>query len=230
MKASPPVCLRQKIEEKISEIAAFADLLPGVVVIHNIQKDLAVEYMSLRGLRQIGTTLEELQQMGAEFHSRFFNPIESADYIPKLIQGLLSRNDPDEVLSFFQQVRFHDQEDWMLHLSSVKIFMRDEEDLPLLSITIAIAVNPMNHVTAKINRVLEENAFLRQHYQRFALLGPREREVLRLVALGKSSQEISQEMYISEKTVNTHRRNIKTKLNTHSFFEISQYARAFDLI
>ncbi|KAA3439937.1 response regulator transcription factor [Rufibacter hautae] len=230
MKASPPACLRQKIEEKIAEVAVMAEGLPGVVVIHNIQKDLAVEYMSARGLQQIGVTLPELQQMGKEFHSRFFNPIESADYIPKLIHGLLSRNDEDEVLSFFQQVRFHDQDDWMLHLSSIKIFMRDEAGQPLLTITIAIAVNPMSHITAKIKRVLEENAFLRQHYQSFTQLGPREREVLRLVALGKSSLEISQEMYISEKTVNTHRRNIRLKLNAQSSFEISQYARAFDLI
>ncbi|WP_207434171.1 PAS and helix-turn-helix domain-containing protein [Sabulibacter ruber] len=230
MKNPQKVCHRQIIEERISGIAAIADHLPGVIIIHNIKRNLTVEYMSPRGLQQIGVTLEELQQMGAEFHTRFFNPSESADYVPKLINGLLQRNDEKEVLSFFQHVRFKEQEDWMLHLSTVKIFMRDEDGLPLLTITLAITVDPMHHLTSKINRIIDENAFLRQHYQNFSQLGSREREVLKLVALGKSSHEIADEMCISEKTVNTHRRNIKLKLGTHSSFDLNQYARAFDLI
>ncbi|ALI98590.1 helix-turn-helix transcriptional regulator [Rufibacter tibetensis] len=230
MRIAQQVCPKQQIAEKIACIAAIADQLPGVVVIHNIKNDLTVEYMSERGLQQIGVTLEELQEMGPDFHSRFFNPIESAEYIPKLVHGLLERNDEDEILSFFQQVRFHEQAEWMLHLSTIKIFMRDEDGQPLLTITFAVAVDPMHHVTSKVNRIIEENTFLRQHYQQFASLGTREREVLKHVALGKSSVEIAQEMYISEKTVNTHRRNLKIKLDAHSSFDLSQYARAFDLI
>ncbi|WP_205500187.1 helix-turn-helix transcriptional regulator [Rufibacter psychrotolerans] len=230
MKSLEQTCLQEKVQERIAQIAAVADQLPGVVVIHNIRKNLAVEYMSARGLQLIGVTLEDLQEMGPDFHTRFFNPIESAEYIPKLISDLLQRNDEDEVLTFFQQVRFSAHEDWMLHLSTVKILMRDEQGLPLLTITIAVTLDPLHHVTAKVNRILEENTFLRQHYQKFAQLGSREREVLKLVALGKSSHEVAQEMFISEKTVNTHRRNIKLKLHAHSSFELAQYARAFNLI
>jgi DNA-binding CsgD family transcriptional regulator len=127
-------------------------------------------------------------------------------------------------------VRFKDHDKWMLHLSSIKIFMRDEQGRPLLTITFAIAVDPTHHMTTKVNRLMEENSFLRQHYVKFAQLGMREREVMKHVALGKSSQEIAQEMFISEKTVNTHRRNIKVKLDLHSSFDFAQYARAFDLI
>ncbi|GGK87119.1 response regulator transcription factor [Rufibacter glacialis] len=230
MKDPQSLCLQQGIKERIATIAAIADHLPGVVVVHNIRNNLSVEYMSARGLQQIGVTLDQLQEMGREFHSRFFNPIESADYVPKLLHGLLTRNDEDEIISFFQQVRFQEQEDWMLHLSTIKIFMRDEEGLPLLTISLAICLDPMHHITAKVNRLLEENSFLRLHYQKFAQLGLREREILKHVSLGKSSVEIAEELFISEKTVNTHRRNIKTKLGAHSSFELSQYARAFDLI
>ncbi|GAB2525671.1 helix-turn-helix transcriptional regulator [Rufibacter soli] len=222
--------LRQKIKNKISDIEGIADQLPGVVVIHNIQDNLKVEYMSSLGLKQIGVSLKELQLMGPEFHTRFFNPIDSVEYVPKLFHGLLERNNEHEIISFFQQVRFREQEDWKLHLSTVKIFMRDTANRPLLTITIAMCIDPMHHITTKVNRILEENTFLRQHYKQFSHLGPREREVLKLVALGKSSIEIAEEMFISEKTVNTHRRNIKVKLNAHTSFELAQYARAFDLI
>jgi hypothetical protein len=48
--------------------------------------------------------------------------------------------------------------------------------------------------------------------------------------LGKSTTEIATELFISATTAETHRRNIKQKLNAPTIFELSQYARAFDLI
>ncbi len=55
-------------------------------------------------------------------------------------------------------------------------------------------------------------------------LGAREREVLQLVAEGKSSKEIAALMDISAKTVETHRRNIMRKLSLHTVAELTKYA------
>lgn len=51
------------------------------------------------------------------------------------------------------------------------------------------------------------------------LLTPREREVLELIAKGKQSKEIAEAMYISIKTVEFHRANIREKLGTKSLPE-----------
>ncbi|MGV3540547.1 MAG: helix-turn-helix domain-containing protein [Rufibacter sp.] len=219
---------RQRLDRKLAEIAAAAEDLPAVVIIHNI-KTTTVEYMSPRGLRQLGLTLDQLREMGTAYHENYFNPEDLADYAPK-IWGLLERNDDQEILSFFQQVRATPQDEWHWHFSTTKIFLRDQEGNPAYSITLASPVDPKHHITAKITKLLEENSFLRKNFQRFARLSTREKEVLRLVAFGKSSVEIAQDLFISETTVNTHRRNIKMKLDTHSSFELAQYARAFDLI
>ncbi|NJY62711.1 helix-turn-helix transcriptional regulator [Salinimicrobium sp. CDJ15-81-2] len=61
-------------------------------------------------------------------------------------------------------------------------------------------------------------------------MGKRAKEVLRLVALGKSSSEIAEELNISTETVNTHRKNIKKKLGISTTYEFTEYARAYDLI
>jgi DNA-binding CsgD family transcriptional regulator len=50
------------------------------------------------------------------------------------------------------------------------------------------------------------------------------------MALGKSSSETAIELFISLGTVDTHRKNIRNKLETKSYFELTQYARSFDLI
>ncbi len=55
-------------------------------------------------------------------------------------------------------------------------------------------------------------------------LGPREREVLQLLAEGHSSPEIARRLHIAASTVETHRRNIMRKLNVHSVAELTKYA------
>jgi DNA-binding NarL/FixJ family response regulator len=55
-------------------------------------------------------------------------------------------------------------------------------------------------------------------------LTPREREVLKLIAEGKSSKEIAQLLFISVPTVNNHRANIMEKLNLNKATDLVKYA------
>jgi len=220
--------LEEKIRQKISQIAAMADELPGVVIIHNMQSH-SVEYISKSGERELGVSLEDIKELGEDYNYVFFNPEDAKDYVPK-VEALLARNNDEETVSFFQQVRTAKGEPWTWHFSTTKILLRDDAGIPLLIITIACPIDPLHHVTAKVSRLLEENNFLRRHYHLFSQLSGRECEVLRLLSLGKSAAETAEELFISVATVETHRRNIKQKLNTNSFFELTQYARAFDLI
>ncbi len=58
----------------------------------------------------------------------------------------------------------------------------------------------------------------------FAVLSAREREVLQLIAEGKSTREIAGDLNVSVKTVETHRRQIMEKLDLHSVAELTKYA------
>jgi two-component system response regulator NreC len=55
-------------------------------------------------------------------------------------------------------------------------------------------------------------------------LSDREREVLRLLALGHTNQEIAQMLYISVRTAETHRAHIMQKLRLSSRAELVRYA------
>jgi DNA-binding NarL/FixJ family response regulator len=59
---------------------------------------------------------------------------------------------------------------------------------------------------------------------RHSELTDREREVLRLVALGYSNSEIAEQLAISPKTVDTHRTHVMEKLGLHSRAELTRYA------
>jgi DNA-binding NarL/FixJ family response regulator len=56
------------------------------------------------------------------------------------------------------------------------------------------------------------------------ILTPREREVVQLLAEGKSTKEVASALNLSVKTAETHRSNIMRKLDIHSVSELVLYA------
>jgi DNA-binding NarL/FixJ family response regulator len=61
-------------------------------------------------------------------------------------------------------------------------------------------------------------------------LTPREREVIQLLAEGKSSKEVACLLNLSTKTAETHRSNIMRKLDIHSIRDLVVYAVKNDII
>ncbi|MCB2230449.1 response regulator transcription factor [bacterium] len=58
----------------------------------------------------------------------------------------------------------------------------------------------------------------------FTILSAREREVLQLVAEGRSTKEIAAQLHISVKTVESHRKQIMDKVKARSVAELTKYA------
>lgn len=96
-------------------------------------------------------------------------------------------------------------------------------------------------LVAAIRVVAEGNVFLYSSLARFLMkdiveqrltpaaggndgLTAREIEVLTLIAEGRTSREIAEELVISVKTVERHRENIMNKLDIHSRVELVKYA------
>ena len=83
-------------------------------------------------------------------------------------------------------------------------------------------------LTRKIARVLQEDYVNRMQTRgvedSYDLLTDREREVLQLVAEGRTNKEVANELNISLTTVETHRTHILQKLGLHSVPELILYA------
>jgi len=80
----------------------------------------------------------------------------------------------------------------------------------------------------KISRILAEE-YVRALKQKgvadsYELLTPREREILQLLAEGKTNKEVATSLNISVYTAETHHGNILQKLNLHSSAELVLYA------
>ena len=80
----------------------------------------------------------------------------------------------------------------------------------------------------EISKILAED-YVREVKKRgaedsYELLTSREREILHLLAEGKSNKDIATSLNLSLYTVETHRRNLQDKLNLHSVAELILYA------
>jgi DNA-binding CsgD family transcriptional regulator len=220
--------LEKATKEKIAQIQATENDIPGVIIVHNLPND-SIVYLSERGRKELSVTLDEIRLPHFDYHNRFFNPEDVPNYAPKIL-AMIQRNADDEMVTFFQQVRVNKNAPWKWHSSSTKILLRDKENKPLLAITIAVPIDAEHFFTPKIERLVEENIFLRNNQQAFASLSKREKEVLRHLALGRNARETADLLFISDATVKTHRKNIRSKLGADSAFDLVRFAQAFNLI
>lgn len=77
--------------------------------------------------------------------------------------------------------------------------------------------------TSKVAAFVLEG-YLNPETRENAGLTPREREIVQLIAEGKSTKELADALGISPKTAETHRTNLMRKLNLRSVSEVVRYA------
>jgi len=87
--------------------------------------------------------------------------------------------------------------------------------------------NRRTFFTSKVSQMMLDG-YLRPYEERDnsgqQLLTPREREVIQLVAEGKTTKEIANALSLSVKTAETHRTNLMRKLDLHSIADLTLYA------
>ncbi len=105
--------------------------------------------------------------------------------------------------------------------------LKETADLDIYRAVQAVAQGKVFFSPAIANTLLED--YMRQLQQRglqdsYDLLTDREKEVLQLLAEGKSNKEVATALDLSTYTAETHRSHIMQKLNLHSSAEIVLYA------
>jgi DNA-binding NarL/FixJ family response regulator len=92
---------------------------------------------------------------------------------------------------------------------------------------VRVALRGQTYLSPAIAHVVVQNSVAywsaNPGYMRHGISG-REREILQLVAEGRSSKEMAASLFVSVKTIETHRKQIMNKLNLHSIAELTKYA------
>jgi two-component system response regulator NreC len=124
----------------------------------------------------------------------------------------------------------HDTDDFIfqaLRAGAAGYLLKDATPQELVAAIIAVANGHTFLSPAISRRVVDE--FVRQGetaqpHDTYASLTLREREVLQLIAEGRSTREIAEELVISVKTVDTHRAHIIEKTGLRNTAKLTQFA------
>jgi DNA-binding NarL/FixJ family response regulator len=101
--------------------------------------------------------------------------------------------------------------------------LKDDADRNLISAVDALRQHKP-YLSARVSSVFSKASLSDDLTLERRRLTPREREIVQLLAEGKSNKEIANFLDISVKTAETHRANIMLKLNFHSITELVLYA------
>lgn len=219
--------IQKLIDEKVGHIKLYEKDIPAVITIYDIRNTLVV-YISQNGLDFLNKPLEEIKEMGKEYFNNYFDPKDSMEYLPKFT-NLMQQAKDNETLAFFQKVRPDVNSDWHWFSCSSKVLLRHDGS-PILSIITSHRIDDNTLHGRRVENEIDEQAFLRINQVRLASLTERERIILRLMALGYSSVEIATMSHISKSTVNTHRRNIREKINAETSYDVVRFAQIFRII
>ena len=92
---------------------------------------------------------------------------------------------------------------------------------------IRIVMSGQTYINPQIASLVVEslvNQSVTPNPKSFSLLTEREREVLQLIADGKSTKQIAIDLNVSSKTIESHRRQVMGKLNVRSVADLTKFA------
>lgn len=124
----------------------------------------------------------------------------------------------------------HEEEDYLVRALSAGVrgyLLKDNAQVDLVRAVRSVAKKKAFFSPAIAQMLVED--FTRQMQKKgvadsYELLTEREREILQLLAEGKSNKEAAAVLNVSPYTIETHRNNLMQKLNLHNTAEIVLYA------
>jgi DNA-binding NarL/FixJ family response regulator len=114
----------------------------------------------------------------------------------------------------------------VLQAGACGYLLKDTQFKELLH-AIRVVGQGQQYLGSGVTAIVLQDYLQRLHAPALAVSSPlttREQEVLQLVARGLSNKEIGNQLCVSVKTVETHRRNIMEKLDLHTVAELTRYA------
>lgn len=111
--------------------------------------------------------------------------------------------------------------------AGAKGYLLKERAFQELAKAIKVVVSNQTYLSGEIADILVQDYLSFANSDEFSashLLSSREREVLQLLAEGRSANQIAESLYISVKTVESHRAQLMAKLKVKTIAELTKYA------
>ncbi|MBC3846153.1 PAS domain-containing protein [Winogradskyella echinorum] len=223
----------QKHIEKIIEMDTFLPYSSTFFCITNTQ-DLSFEFISKNYKASLGLNPNELKENGMRY---FWNRIHPDDVdawlkaLNKLMEFTLNEIPVEkrQDASYTWNFRFKNAQNVFVNIvQNTTPLIFDSENKPIIGLAHYTVLHPdvKLDITASAKLLNDKQEYETIYFDSFSQkllhdgVTNRERDIIRLLILDKSSKEISEKLNISPHTVDTHRRNILKKLEISSTGEL----------
>lgn len=204
----------KKVSEHLPFMAIFSYSDP-TKIIHTNQRHQKIT----------GYAPDEVREKRSQYLKDIVHPA-SLEYIRKHIPEFYLKQNHHQTMTFVQQVLLPGNSGYC----PVFTFTKPSRLPDGLVIRLLAEPKDFERMSGKMERVLEIVQFKLDNFKRFQVLSNREIEILTLLVNGVDNPKIADQLYISRRTVETHRKHIKRKLDIHSYRDLMKYAFAFDLV
>lgn len=193
-------------------------------IFHYNDADFNFQFLNEKACDWFSLSMQQVINRGEDFIRDYYHPDTLKNELPK-IKLLYETNDDELMYTNYHQIYNPALKSFSVCLAFVKICR-------CLSGFISI-LQPLENnylISKKMNRIISQELFKINHAEYFQTLTRRELEILKLLAQGWNNPRVSDQLFISRRTVEQHRKNINRKLEICSLKDIMDYAFAFDLI
>lgn len=215
------------LKNQLGQLQDVAELLPaGLMILRMMPEQLLIEFCS--GIRPVDITPPASNDVSrAKCDLIRYIPVPDRESFMKRIAEKTKKEDPAECFSLFQQLSPIHEGELKWHLFSFKLLTRETNGDEIILSAIITPISAEDNTMKKVLGILEENKLIKKYFPLYITLTQRERQVLNLLADGKTAKSIAGGLFISLHTAETHCKKIKAKLGAGSRMEMMQIARLF---
>ena len=224
------------LENHIQKLIEFDKFLPynsTFFCVTNTQ-ELTFEYVSKNMLALLGFDIDEMTKGGMRYFWGKIHP-DDIDLWLKALDNLMQFTMDEITVDERSRMNYT----WNYRIKNSKgVYVNviqnttplefDSENKPIIGLAhyTILNTNIKMDVCASAKYLNKNNEYETKYFNNFSKkllkdsISNRERDIVRLLVLDYSSREISEKLFISSNTVDTHRRNILKKLNLSSIGEL----------
>lgn len=215
----------QELTRKCAFLERIVHEVPANIYVSDLEK--GVVWCNKTNEETLGYTLEDILRIGG---LQYFREIVHPD----------DQNIPEDSIVHYKnyngaeyggvfRARHKNEKEYKWFVGWAKAFTKDGKDDVKELLCVDVDLSPRMNTEVQLIAALREN--LRQKNNLLIKnLRKREIEILTLVCQGLSTKEIAQQLFLSDHTVQTHRRNIQRKLGTANVAELVLLAREAGLV
>lgn len=171
-----------------------------------------------------GFSREEVREKWEEY-IQIVHPY-SVSSILKFLPEFYKSGNSNQTITFVQYVKCKQDTDFSPYIT----FSKPSRLPGDLKLWLTVSPSEFDKYSSRMKRIIKMDEFKLKHFKKFQRLTAREIEILKLLANGHNNPQIADKLYLSRSTVETHRKNLKRKLELKNLRDLMRYAFAFNLV